>query len=465
MVTTWSCPSSSASRVCSMKAATSEPTKFSPSPRPTTSGELRRAATTRDGSSASTATRVNAPCSRAQTATMASVRLSHRISSDSSRWAAISVSVSESSSSPAASTSARSSAKFSMMPLCTSATRPWLPRWGWALTSLGAPCVAHRVCPMPVVDSGSGELRERLLEVGELAGLLGPGDRCRRRPERRRPSRSRGTPGDGAPRSRRPGPACRPTYPTMPHMAASLSAGCAPSGAGDAACNNPAHVHGGVQGGQRRRALAVRRARPQRVGGPRRAGDAAAVRRGDQPAARARRPARPRRGGAGLPPSVAAPQPAGAGRPPAAPQAGGVPAPPAAPAHAVRDRAGRLGGGGQVDDRPRARADAGALGRAPQRRAGDHRRLPLPQRRARAPRHPAAQGLPRVLRPARAAAVRRRHQVRQGRGRGPDLLPPRLRRGARRPGRGAPPRHRDHRGPQRPPAGTDHARTAAPGWR
>ena len=31
--------------MCSMKAATSEPMKFSPSPSPTTRGELRRAAT------------------------------------------------------------------------------------------------------------------------------------------------------------------------------------------------------------------------------------------------------------------------------------------------------------------------------------------------------------------------------------------------------------------------------------
>ena len=47
--------------------------------------------------------------------------------------------------------------KFSMMPLCTSATRPDRPRCGCALTSLGAPWVAQRVCPMPVVESGSGE--------------------------------------------------------------------------------------------------------------------------------------------------------------------------------------------------------------------------------------------------------------------------------------------------------------------
>ena len=74
IVTTWSWPSSSASRVCSMNAATSEPRKFSPSPSPTTSGEFRRAATTRDGSSASTATSVKAPSSCWQTRCIATVR-------------------------------------------------------------------------------------------------------------------------------------------------------------------------------------------------------------------------------------------------------------------------------------------------------------------------------------------------------------------------------------------------------
>ena len=138
---------------------------------------------------------------------------------------------------------------------------------------------------------------------------------------------------------------------------------------------------------------------------------------------------------AGLPAALPAAQPVRRVRRPAAPPAGGLPAPPRAAAHAVRDRPGRLGRGRQVDHRPRAPADARALARAPQRRAGHHRRLPLPQRRARAPRPAAAQGLPGVLRPAGAAALRRRHQVRQGRGRGADLLPPRLRRGARREGR------------------------------
>ena len=43
-----------------------------------------------------------------------------------------------------------------MMPLCTTATRPVRPRWGWAFSSLGAPWVAQRVWPMPVVAAGSG---------------------------------------------------------------------------------------------------------------------------------------------------------------------------------------------------------------------------------------------------------------------------------------------------------------------
>src|ERR1044072_2790333 len=42
MTTSWSWPSSTASRVCSMNAATSEATKCSPSPTPTTSGDDRR---------------------------------------------------------------------------------------------------------------------------------------------------------------------------------------------------------------------------------------------------------------------------------------------------------------------------------------------------------------------------------------------------------------------------------------
>ncbi len=54
---------------------------------------------------------------------------------------------------PPPSSSARSSAWFSMMPLCTTETRA-VP-CGCALPSVGAPCVAQRVWPIPVVP-GSG---------------------------------------------------------------------------------------------------------------------------------------------------------------------------------------------------------------------------------------------------------------------------------------------------------------------
>ena len=89
---------------------------------------------------------------------MATVRSTPDASCSSSSWAATSVSVSETEASwsESASIRARSSAKFSMIPLCTSATRRPKPRCGCALTSLGAPWVAQRVCPMPVVDGGSG---------------------------------------------------------------------------------------------------------------------------------------------------------------------------------------------------------------------------------------------------------------------------------------------------------------------
>ena len=63
------------------------------------------------------------------------------------------MSVSLVNSTPSASSSARSLAKFSMMPLWITATRPSAGECGWALRSVGPPWVAHRVCPMPVVPS------------------------------------------------------------------------------------------------------------------------------------------------------------------------------------------------------------------------------------------------------------------------------------------------------------------------
>ena len=69
------------------------------------------------------------------------------------RCAIVSESVSLASSTPAASSSRRSSAAFSMIPLCTIATRPDASTCGCALPSVGAPWVAHRVWPIPTVPA------------------------------------------------------------------------------------------------------------------------------------------------------------------------------------------------------------------------------------------------------------------------------------------------------------------------
>ena len=61
----------------------------------------------------------------------------------------------------------------------------------------------------------------------------------------------------------------------------------------------------------------------------------------------------------------------------------------------------RLGRGRQVDHRPAAARAAGRLARAPAGVPGHHRRVPAAQRRAGASRPDAPQGLPGVLRPAR----------------------------------------------------------------
>src|SRR5699024_4292627 len=75
---------------------------------------------------------------------------------------------------------------------------------------------------------------------------------------------------------------------------------------------------------------------------------------------------------------------------------------------------------------PAARAD-GALAGHPAGPAGDHRRLPPPQRGARGARDDAAQGLPRELRPARPAALRGGCEGRARARRGAGLLAPDLR--------------------------------------
>ena len=70
-----------------------------------------------------------------------------------------------------------------------------------------------------------------------------------------------------------------------------------------------------------------------------------------------------------------------------------------APKVPVRDRARRAASPSARAQRPRPADVAGALARPSQGRPDHHRRLPLPQPRARRPRHHAPQGLPRVLRP------------------------------------------------------------------
>ena len=66
------------------------------------------------------------------------------------------MSVSETSLCPSPSSSALSAAKFSMIPLWMTAIRSSQSVCGWALRSVGAPWVAHRVCPIPAVAGGGG---------------------------------------------------------------------------------------------------------------------------------------------------------------------------------------------------------------------------------------------------------------------------------------------------------------------
>ena len=70
---------------------------------------------------------------------------------------------------PAAVLSAR---KFSITPLCTTATPPSPPRCGWALSSVAGPCVAQRVWPMPIV-AGRRRFVQRLRQVVDATGSLG----------------------------------------------------------------------------------------------------------------------------------------------------------------------------------------------------------------------------------------------------------------------------------------------------
>ena len=59
-----------------------------------------------------------------------------------------------------------------MIPLWMTATRPSWLTWGWALLSVGPPCVAQRVWPIPVVESGMGSLPSRVSRLASLPAFL-----------------------------------------------------------------------------------------------------------------------------------------------------------------------------------------------------------------------------------------------------------------------------------------------------
>ena len=126
----------------------SEASSAMPSWSPRTSGVLRRAATMVSGSSAEITAMEYAPRTGAAWRGWRRPGSRPPAISCSTRWAITSVSVAEAMVCPAASSSARSSAWFSMIPLWMRASRPVQSMWGWAFSSVGLPWVAQRVWPM-----------------------------------------------------------------------------------------------------------------------------------------------------------------------------------------------------------------------------------------------------------------------------------------------------------------------------
>ena len=136
-------------RVSGDSARLSEPRNISLSPNPTASGAPWRAPIISSLWPAKIIAIAYAPCSRVRQACAASRGDSPRLRLRSTICATVSLSVSVLNTWPSRSSSARSSTWFSMMPLCTIETSA-VP-CGCALPSVGAPCVAQRVWPMPVV--------------------------------------------------------------------------------------------------------------------------------------------------------------------------------------------------------------------------------------------------------------------------------------------------------------------------
>ena len=111
---------------------------------------------------------------------------------------------------------------------------------------------------------------------------------------------------------------------------------------------------------------------------------------------------------------------------PGAPLGRRLPAAPLDP-DAVHHRRRRFRRGGQVDRRPSVAEAPQWMGRHPPRRARDDRRLPLPERRAPAPRNHDPQGIPRKLRPPRPPALRAAGEVGGRRSAGARVFAPALR--------------------------------------
>ena len=311
-----------------MNAATSEPRKFSPSPRPTTSGELRRAATTRVG-----VLRVHRH--QGERALEPTADLLHRAGevaglarrASSSRWAATSVSVSETQVVAVALELVAQRREVLDDAVVHDGHAALLAEVRVRVDVVGGAVRG----PAGVADAGrrrgSGCLLDRLLEVGQLAGPLVRDDRA---------AVDEGDPGGVV-------AAVLQAAQTLDHDVARLLVADVPHDSAhgrQSRCCRPRLARAPASDRQSRvtrmserrapRARARRTSSSTATPGPRSvvAHRAAADPRGDRAGPRPRRRAGPRRGAAGLPAAVPACS-ACTSRPPAKLHRahGGVPAP------------------------------------------------------------------------------------------------------------------------------------------
>src|SRR5215218_2180914 len=117
-----------------------------------------------------------------------------------------------------------------------------------------------------------------------------------------------------------------------------------------------------------------------------------------------------------------------------------------------------VGGGRQVDYRAPVTRTAGCVAATSSGISGHHRRVPAAERGAGAAGTDNPEGLPRVVRPPGAAALRDGREVRQAGGGGAGLQPSDLRHRARRVGGDPSTGHCDLGGPERPATGADASR-------